>query len=181
MVAAVLELIRPSLQADGGDVRLVDVNEDGVVSVELQGACKGCPMSQIDAGQRRGAHPQGARSRRDEGRSGRPVNRIDFEGEGGGYGAVLGTPRVRRGDDVALPAQHPGRAVPADCRFAACTRSTHEVCQDFNNAARIPERDYDAAVKEVCRFCEHFLEHGPGVAERTGEVTRQGNPNRFLL
>ena len=45
-VAAVLELIRPSLQADG-DVRLVDVNEDGVVSVELQGACKGCPMSQM--------------------------------------------------------------------------------------------------------------------------------------
>lgn len=46
-VAEVLELIRPSLQADGGDVRLVDVNEDGVVSVELQGACKGCPMSQM--------------------------------------------------------------------------------------------------------------------------------------
>ena len=46
-VAAVLELIRPSLQADGSDVRLVDVNEDGVVSVELQGACKGCPMSQM--------------------------------------------------------------------------------------------------------------------------------------
>ncbi len=38
-VAAVLELIRPSLQADGGDVKLVDV--------ELQGACKGCPMSQM--------------------------------------------------------------------------------------------------------------------------------------
>ena len=46
-VAAVLELIRPSLQADGGDVRLVDVNADGVVSVELQGACKGCPLSQM--------------------------------------------------------------------------------------------------------------------------------------
>ena len=46
-VPPVLELIRPSLQADGGDVRLVDVNEDGVVSVELQGACKGCPMSQM--------------------------------------------------------------------------------------------------------------------------------------
>lgn len=46
-VAAVLELIRPSLQADGGDVRLVDVNEDGVVSVELQGACTGGPMSQM--------------------------------------------------------------------------------------------------------------------------------------
>ena len=38
-VAAVLELIRPSLQADGGDVQLVDVTEDGVVKVELQGAC----------------------------------------------------------------------------------------------------------------------------------------------
>ena len=46
-VAAVLELIRPSLQADGGDVKLVDVDADGVVSVELQGACKGCPMSQM--------------------------------------------------------------------------------------------------------------------------------------
>ena len=44
-VAAVLELIRPSLQADGGDVALVDVSDDGVVTVELQGACKGCPMS----------------------------------------------------------------------------------------------------------------------------------------
>ena len=46
-VAAVLDLIRPSLQADGGDVKLVDVDENGVVSVELQGACKGCPMSQM--------------------------------------------------------------------------------------------------------------------------------------
>lgn len=46
-VASVLELIRPSLQADGGDVALVDVDENGVVSVELQGACKGCPMSQM--------------------------------------------------------------------------------------------------------------------------------------
>ena len=39
-VAAVLELIRPSLQADGGDVQLVDVDEEGVVTVELQGALK---------------------------------------------------------------------------------------------------------------------------------------------
>ena len=46
-VAAVLDLIRPSLQADGGDVKLVDVDENGVGSVELQGACKGCPMSQM--------------------------------------------------------------------------------------------------------------------------------------
>jgi Fe-S cluster biogenesis protein NfuA len=46
-VASVLELIRPSLQADGGDVKLVDVDDEGVVTVELQGACKGCPMSQM--------------------------------------------------------------------------------------------------------------------------------------
>ncbi len=46
-VAAVLELIRPSLQMDGGDVALVDVSEDGVVTVQLQGACQGCPMSQM--------------------------------------------------------------------------------------------------------------------------------------
>mgnify|MGYP000505062677 CR=1 FL=1 len=46
-VAAVLELIRPSLQADGGDIDLVDVDEEGVVSVRLQGACGGCPMSQM--------------------------------------------------------------------------------------------------------------------------------------
>ena len=46
-VAAVLELIRPSLQADGGAVRLVDVSDDGIVSVELQGACNGCPLSSM--------------------------------------------------------------------------------------------------------------------------------------
>ena len=37
--------IRPSLQADGGDVELVGVNDEGVVSVRLVGACRGCPMS----------------------------------------------------------------------------------------------------------------------------------------
>ena len=41
-----LNKIRPTLQADGGDVELVGV-EDGVVTVRLQGACKGCPMSQM--------------------------------------------------------------------------------------------------------------------------------------
>jgi Fe-S cluster biogenesis protein NfuA len=40
-----LEGIRPALQLDGGDVRLVEVGEDGVVKVELQGACHGCPMA----------------------------------------------------------------------------------------------------------------------------------------
>jgi len=43
-VEAALEKIRPALQADGGDVELVDVN-DGVVKVRLTGACAGCPMS----------------------------------------------------------------------------------------------------------------------------------------
>ena len=38
--------IRPALQADGGDIELVDV-KDGVVQVRLQGACAGCPMSQM--------------------------------------------------------------------------------------------------------------------------------------
>lgn len=43
-VEAALAQIRPSLQADGGDVELVDVDE-GVVKLRLQGACAGCPMS----------------------------------------------------------------------------------------------------------------------------------------
>lgn len=46
-VKAILEKVRPSLQADGGDVELVDVSEEGVVRVRLTGACKGCPMSQM--------------------------------------------------------------------------------------------------------------------------------------
>ncbi|MBW1727682.1 MAG: NifU family protein [Deltaproteobacteria bacterium] len=45
-IQAVIDKIRPMLQADGGDVELVDVI-DGVVTVRLQGACAGCPMSQI--------------------------------------------------------------------------------------------------------------------------------------
>ena len=45
-IEAVLEQIRPALQADGGDVELIDVN-DGVVSVRLKGACGCCPMSTI--------------------------------------------------------------------------------------------------------------------------------------
>lgn len=43
-VQRVLETIRPALQADGGDVELVDV-EGGVVKVRLTGACGGCPMA----------------------------------------------------------------------------------------------------------------------------------------
>ena len=43
-VEEALNLIRPDLQADGGDVELVDI-EGGIVKVRLQGACHGCPMA----------------------------------------------------------------------------------------------------------------------------------------
>ncbi|NLZ73720.1 MAG: NifU family protein [Bacteroidales bacterium] len=46
-VEKALEKIRPSLQADGGNVKLVEVTDDGIVKVKLTGACRGCPMSQI--------------------------------------------------------------------------------------------------------------------------------------
>lgn len=46
-VEAALGKIRPGLQADGGDVELVDVTGGGIVQVRLTGACKGCPMSQM--------------------------------------------------------------------------------------------------------------------------------------
>jgi len=45
-VEEILKQIRPSLQADGGDVELVDV-VDGVVKLRLKGSCAGCPMSQM--------------------------------------------------------------------------------------------------------------------------------------
>lgn len=46
-VAAALEKIRPSLQADGGDVELVEVTPDGVIKLKLFGACSGCPMREM--------------------------------------------------------------------------------------------------------------------------------------
>ena len=45
-VERALDDIRPALQADGGDIEFVDL-VDGVVQVRLQGACAGCPMSQM--------------------------------------------------------------------------------------------------------------------------------------
>lgn len=43
-----LDNIRPALQADGGNIRLVDVDEtNGIVKVQLQGACAGCPSAQV--------------------------------------------------------------------------------------------------------------------------------------
>jgi len=46
-VQAALNKVRPTLQRDGGDVVLIDVDDNGVVKVKLTGACKGCPMSQL--------------------------------------------------------------------------------------------------------------------------------------
>ncbi len=47
-VQEALDKVRPMLQRDGGDVELVDIDQEtGVVTVRLTGACKGCPMSQM--------------------------------------------------------------------------------------------------------------------------------------
>ena len=46
-VKDVLDQIRPGLQADGGDVELVEITEEGIVKVRLVGACNGCPMSTL--------------------------------------------------------------------------------------------------------------------------------------
>ena len=42
-----LKLIRPQLQADGGDIEFVEVDDEGTVKVRLMGSCHGCPMSQM--------------------------------------------------------------------------------------------------------------------------------------
>lgn len=42
-----LDKVRPALKGDGGDVKLIDVTEDGEVKVQLQGSCRGCPFSQM--------------------------------------------------------------------------------------------------------------------------------------
>ncbi len=49
LLEATLNVIRQSLQADGGDVALVDVDDEGgIVTLEMQGACAGCPLSSFD-------------------------------------------------------------------------------------------------------------------------------------
>jgi Fe-S cluster biogenesis protein NfuA len=44
-VQVVINLIRPAVQADGGDIELVDVSDEGVVQIRFHGACHGCPSS----------------------------------------------------------------------------------------------------------------------------------------
>lgn len=45
--AKMLEQFKPALQRDGGDVELLEITDDGIVKVRLQGACHSCPMSQM--------------------------------------------------------------------------------------------------------------------------------------
>jgi len=46
-VEKIIKEIQPSLRADGGDIELVDVDDEGIVKVRLKGACAGCPMSKM--------------------------------------------------------------------------------------------------------------------------------------
>jgi len=46
-VQGVIDLIRPAVQADGGDIELVDVTRQGVVQIRFHGACHGCPSSHM--------------------------------------------------------------------------------------------------------------------------------------
>ncbi len=46
-VKEIIDKIRPALQAEGGDVELVEIEEDGTIKVRLLGTCGGCPMSQM--------------------------------------------------------------------------------------------------------------------------------------
>jgi len=46
-VQGVIDLIRPAVQADGGDIELVDVTGEGVVQIRFHGACHGCPSSHM--------------------------------------------------------------------------------------------------------------------------------------
>ena len=80
------------------------------------------------------------------------------------------------------PHNSPGEPCPADCHFAACTRAAHVVATDFDLLLN-PHLNYDAAVKEVCRFCENFLKTGPELTSKVilNSSARKGKPNRFLL
>ncbi len=46
-VLRILNLIRPAVQSDGGDVELIDISDKGVVKIRLHGACVGCPSSSV--------------------------------------------------------------------------------------------------------------------------------------
>jgi len=78
------------------------------------------------------------------------------------------------------PHNIPTEACPADCFYANCILPGHLVETDIDLLLN-PELDYEAAVKQVCRFCNFFLTKGPQFVERDPSLPRSGNPNRFLL
>lgn len=78
------------------------------------------------------------------------------------------------------PHNAPKEPCPAECHFAACSRPTHLVEKDLDLLLN-PDLDYEAAVKQVCKFCTFFLTKGPRLIEGRPQEARQGNPNRFLL
>ncbi len=73
---------------------------------------------------------------------------------------------------------------PSECFNADCFRPNHKVATDFELLLN-PDRDYDAAVKECCHWCEFFLKHGPSMADkasRTGGIPDKGRQTtRFLI
>ncbi len=77
------------------------------------------------------------------------------------------------------PHNIPGESCPTECNFSSCDRPTHKPVTDILDLLN-PELDYDASVKEVCRMCTFFLQHGPKISESSAKE-RHGNPNRFLL
>ncbi len=46
-IESILAKVRPSIQADGGDVELINIREDNVIEVRLKGTCNGCPMATL--------------------------------------------------------------------------------------------------------------------------------------
>ena len=58
------------------------------------------------------------------------------------------------------PHNTPGEPCPPDCHFAACERKTHVVCTQYDKLLN-PNINFEAATKEICRFCEFFLDNGP--------------------
>lgn len=78
------------------------------------------------------------------------------------------------------PHNIPGEPCPADCHFAACHRPTHHVAADLSVLLN-PDRDYNAAIKQVCHVCEFFLNNGPEIDPNAPDPERPNDRNRFLL
>ncbi|NPD31597.1 hypothetical protein HLV37_07005 [Eggerthellaceae bacterium zg-1084] len=69
---------------------------------------------------------------------------------------------------------------PTECFNVDCFLPTHVVATDFALLLN-PDLEYSAAVKECCRWCEHFLTHGPRKGEGAGDPTAMRESMRFLI